>query len=349
MAEEFNTEEMHPQNGSDVLNLPVTIEGVTSRKESTRTRLIFAGLGMALTILFIIIELIRVEGIIGKVLWVFLTIVVARYVIGYAIIGEAKYRRTYSILKKTGNELKSSSLWRIATYDDATKLYHFPNGALAYYVKFDRDVIIGKPEDDEYRSYEALGDAYNMAWQRDIKIEHIDLMSPIGGDVRLDRAKENLKSTQNSEIKSMMKDLYQNLQDAMADSIVTSDIFVFWSPATSSTIFNHNVEGICQQMLEGNFSGYRKLTQNELIHLEEELFNIQGLSVNDAMVATFTGTHMEGIRVIETKDAFGEAHKLRPDYYERRRKATESQSKKAKNNKGRHAKDAKSDEVMVKL
>lgn len=318
--------EMRPREGSTVIKLPVTIEGNKGRSDKLLAK-VASAIGVAVIWVLVVYGFLTNHDFtfVRKILYVAVATVIAMVVARFGFLGEKKYRESYSRMEQSKNEFDLSNMWAIAGVDeDDPHFVHYRNGELGLVVAMGNDVVVGKPENDEYNSYTALGDAYRRAAELELDMLHIDMMDFIGQDPRLDEARRYMSvNCTNPEIRDVMSSIFDNLQDGMNDNVTTQDIYVFHTRDMSKDVFRYNVRQVLDMMCLGNYATYRSMSQEEIGALVRSMFNLQSFSAVDAMLSAYRNESIPGIKVLSVDYADGSSKVWLKPYNERQAEEAE--------------------------
>lgn len=292
---------MRPTPSTTNLYLPVTMEPHPGRNSDLKWRVILAAVVTLVTLVICFGILTGDSSFIRKIVTVALIVTVVLFILRFVLFQEYRYRGTYSRIYRDKNIFPGNSLWGILSVDKVYPHFvHYRNGT-GLIVELENDVVVGKPEEDEYNSYEALSDAYQAAWETGLDIEHIDLMDFIGKDDRIELAKSNLaRSCRNPELRSFMSSIYANLEEGMRQNVTTKDVYVFkdTNRETSQESMLQNVKNVLDIMCQGNYSGYRFLDQSEIGDLVSSLFNLKSFNPEQALIRNYDKSEVKGIKLL---------------------------------------------------
>lgn len=214
---------------------------------------------------------------------------------------EGYYKRKLGELEDKGYVYNSSVIWDIYEIAPDFPVCSFKNGSKAVFVSFDKDIIVGKPEHNEYLHYEAIADAYQTLSRKNIECMHIDYMDTVGKDTRLDGVVKNLLKTPNPELRQLLSLVFEYQQYTMARSYSTYDVFAFYYRYNDNE-FKDDLEAIINSFMGANYIRSRLLRPAQLRELVKSIYNIPEFSVNAACDKVFL---REGgssfIRVIYTE------------------------------------------------
>lgn len=333
MEEYTPGDKMRPQEGSSIIYLPVTLEANVGRSSNRFSMLVGAGVGTVLWVLISFGELTSGDSWATKFVKLFVFTVIAMIIVRFVFLQEYKYRRTYSNLKLHNNEFDLSSIWSIVSIDDVVgrpHFVHYRNGATGLFVMMENDVVVGKPTNDEYLSYEALGNAYQQAFNYELDMEHLDIMDFIGHDRRLDYARRTMtERCNNPEIRSMMSQIFDNLQSKMNDNVTVYDIYVFHTNNMTNEVFYSRVSQVLQIMLGGNYSSYHMMNSKEIGSLVKSMFNLGSFSVVDSLITSYKVSEIKSIKVLDATFADGTTEVYMQPYDKRKAKERLEQQSRA--------------------
>lgn len=334
ITEEYTPgDKMRPQEGSSIIYLPVTLEANVGRSSNRFSMLVGAGVGTVIWVLVTFGELTSGDSLTTKIIKVFVATVIAMIIVRFVFLQEYKYRRTYSLLKLHNNEFDLSNIWNIVSIDDVVGrpyFVHYRNGSTGLFVMMENDVVVGKPTNDEYLSYEALGNAYQQAFNYELDMEHLDIMDFIGHDRRLDYARRTMtERCNNPEIRSMMSQIFDNLQSKMNDNVTVYDIYVFHTNNMTNEVFYSRVSQVLQAMLGGNYSSYHLMNSKEIGSLVKSMFNLGSFSVVDSLITSYKASEIKTIKVLDATFADGTTKVYMQPYDKRRAEERREQQSKA--------------------
>ena len=274
---------MQPRPGDSRVCLPITIDYSGGRSDSNKLRIVWV-------IVLIIVGVIFGLGTIFSKNGFFLTNIIfglgimyiVSLIIRFPIMKEHKIRNNMASLIDSDYKKSYEDIWGIYSIDDVYPYYcHLRNGKTALYIMFEKDVIVGQEDDNEFAHYDSIADAYNIAGSEDISMCHIDYMGNIGSDSRLNDRFAEVSTIKNPDIKSVLIDMYTSLKEDMADKVSTFDVYVF-TFRFSERAFWHSLEKILACMLEANYVSYKILNSDDLRELSKSLFNLHEFSIVEA-------------------------------------------------------------------
>ena len=155
-----------------------------------------------------------------------------------------------------------------------------------------------------------------------MNIVHIDYMDNVGNDPRLARMYADLSHVDNIDMKDMLIDIYNNLQDEMSGNYSCFDIYLFLTRDKIQS-FEYNVKMVAELMLGGNFITYKILNKQEISGVCTALFNLHDFSVVDACEAVMSNQYSRGIVPIHLKHSDGTIDKINKTQQEKKIEAQE--------------------------
>ena len=279
---------MKPRKGSNVIYPPITFDYTSGRRNSRKNKIVASCIVGVIGLIFGLGLLSSKEGnFLTNTLTGFLALFATTVIIRFPILGEHKIRNSMLEAKERDYKKTFRDVWGIFAIDDVYPYYvHFRNGRTGIFVRFDKDVILGKVSDSKYEHFEAISDAYNLVASLGIGMCQIDYMDVIGNDPRLDSCFQSLTEIKNPDMRDLMTDIYSNLQDNMNEKVTTFDVYVFTFKSSESS-FWYQIQKVFSCMLDANYASYKLLNAEDLRGLSISLNNLLDFSVVDAMSQAF--------------------------------------------------------------
>lgn len=298
--------DMTPQPGDYSINLPITFDYKGGRGQEKKGKIIISIIDVVLTILISVVFAININlEIYIRVLAPFGIIYIGLFILRFFVFRELWFSDIYETLKDTDYDLKMEQIWQIFDIDfDYPYICYFKNGYKGIFVRMEKDAITGKPEENMYDHYEAIGDAYNIAHSLNMNIVHLDYMDNVGNDSRMQKMYDDLVFVENPDMQEMLIDIYSNLQDEMSMNYASFDIYLFMTKDNISN-FVYNMQAVCNRMLGGNFITYKVLDRYEIAKVCVALFNLHDFSIVDACENVLQGINHHGIIPISITHADG--------------------------------------------
>lgn len=331
---------MQPKKGDIKINLPVTFDYNGGGQTYNRTRLIWALLLGVIGFLVGVGVIFSSKGYAFVNLLLGLSImVVVSLIVRFPILKEHIVRNDMVKLLDSDYKYSTESFWGIYAIDDVFPYYaHLRNGKTALFVRFEKDVILGRDKDSEYEHYEAIGDAYNLAGSYNMGLCYIDYMGLIGNDDRIDECFNSLADIESESMLDIMTRVYTNLQTKMSKMYSTFDVYVFTFKNSEAT-FRYQIDNVFACMMEANYVDCSILTPREIRDLCKEVVPEHEFSVSDACAASVGRDRKAAVIPISVRKASGKYEKLNKTVEEKRedsRKAKEAEiaRKQSKGKKG---------------
>lgn len=326
---------MRPTKKSRTISIPITFDYSGGRREYSRSRLIWAAVLSVVAIIVGVGTIFSSEGnfflniLLGTVIMFGISVIVR-----FAVLKEHSVRNEMISMIDNDYKVGTDGFWGAYAVDSEYPYYvHLRNGKTALFVRFEKDVIIGRVSENEYKHYEAIGDAYNLAGSFNIGMCHIDYMDAIGNDDRLDKCFASLSDVSNVDMRDLLTDIYTNLQSAMDEMVTTYDVYVY-TFKYSETTFWYNLQQVLACMMDANYASYSILNADEDRDLVKSLFNLHEFSVMDACSTTFGLYKKAGVIPISVEGVDGSYVKLNKTLEEKRlENAQSNKGKKANNTK----------------
>lgn len=288
--------DMTPKPGEYSINIPITFDYKGGRGQEKKGKIIISIIDIVLTILVCIGCATNTNlEIYVRILLPMGVVYIGTFILRFFVFKELWFSDIYETLKATDYDLKLEQIWQIFDIDfEYPYICYFKNGYKGIFVRMEKDAITGKPEENMYDHYEAIGDAYNIAHSLNMNLVHIDYMDNVGNDSRMKKMYDDLAFVENPDMQEMMIDLYSNLQDEMSRNYASFDIYLFMT-RDSINNFVYNMQAVCNRMLGGNFITYKVLNRFEIAKVCVALFNLHDFSIVDACENVLQGVTHHGI------------------------------------------------------
>lgn len=332
--------DMTPQPGDYSINIPITFDYKGGRGQEKKGKIIISIIDIVLTLVISIGCMININlEFYLRILIPFGVVYIGVFILRFFVFRELWFSDIYETLKATDYDLKLEQIWQIFDIDfEYPYICYFKNGYKGIFVRMEKDAITGKPEENMYDHYEAIGDAYNIAHSLNMNIVHIDYMDNVGNDARMQKMYDDLVFIENPDMQEMMIDIYSNLQDEMSRNYASFDIYLFM---TRDNICNfvYNMQAVCNKMLGGNFITYKVLDRFEIAKVCVALFNLHDFSIVDACENVLQGVTHHGIIPISLTHGDGSVEEFNKTVAEKKILAEE---------KARHQKEQQAEQEKLK-
>lgn len=291
---------MRPNPNSDTVEIPMTFD-VASGISTITERKIKLGF-------LIIVASIVVFAVLGVLMgtvagFIFCAVVwfIAFTLFRIIFFNELYYKEKYAELKSKGFLYDTSVIWDIYEIAPGFPVCSFKNGSKAVFVTFDKDIIVGKPDNNEYLHYEAIADAYQMMSKKNIECMHLDYMDTVGKDTRLEPVVRQLLKTPNKELRQLLSVVFEYQQYTMSKNYSSYDVFAFYYKYNDDE-FRDDLESIIACFMQANYIRYRLLGISQIRELAMSLYNLPDFSVYGACSNVFkTQNTSKFIRIIYTE------------------------------------------------
>lgn len=216
---------------------------------------------------------------------------IAVWISRFVIMREKYFKKRIKELEDNNFFFDHSLFWDIY---DVSEFYphfvNFRNGTKGLFVQFDKDVIVGKGENDNYYHHEAIANAYQQMVTRNIRCVHIDYMDIVGRDDRMDSLFDTAKEIENPELKRVMTRIYSNIQYIMNKSYASYDVYCFIYKGPDD-IFWDEMQAILRCFNNANYIRYRILKKEDIGLLAKVMLNLDSFSANRACEEVFKETN----------------------------------------------------------
>lgn len=332
---------MRPEVDDTTIRMPITFDYNGGRGDKKRGNIISAIIIIVLTIIFVVGIIRNVDLAVGqKVIYSGLVLLVSMILIRFKILHELTYSDAYESLKEEDYKPGTQAFWGIYEIDSAYPyICHYKDGKHGIFIKMEKDVVVGKPDDVAYNHYEAISSAYQMAGSMNMNMCHIDYMDNVGNDPRLRKLYENLSECDNPDLKEMMISIYSNLQDEMSRDYASFDIYLFTSKGHLKQL-EYNVKACVDCLLQGNYLTYKALDIEGIRATCMAVLNLSEFSALEACDNIFKASSFKGIIPIRVEhvDSVEELNKTQEQIRQENAEKLQAEldAKEAKRNRRRH-------------
>lgn len=332
---------MIPDVDDRTIRLPVTFDYNGGRGDKFKGNILTVIITLVLAIIFIVGICRNVDmTVAGKVIGVAAVVAVVNVFLRFKVLHELTYSDAYETLKELDNQPSSRSLWSIYSIDDEYPyICHYLDGKHGIFVRLEKDVVVGKPDDIAFTHYEAISEAYNLAGSLNMNMCHIDYMDNVGNDPRLKQLYESLNDCDNPDLKELMLSVYANLQSEMSMDYASFDVYVFTSRGNPDQLY-YNVKQCVDKLLNGNYLSYKALDSEAIRTTCMAIFNLNEFSAADACANIFKENTYRGIVPIRVEhiDSVEEINRtqeqIRADNLARQQAEMEAKANKHKRKRG---------------
>jgi hypothetical protein len=285
---------MIPQKRSPIVQIPLTFDSSSKPQGLTNDKFYLSLLVFGVWIFCAIVFIISALTISEKFLYVIGSFILSTLIIRFLLMREPYFKKKREDLVEKDFQYPHSVFWNI--YEVTNSYPHicrYANGLKSVFVVFDKDVIVGREQDDDYFHYEAIADAYLQMYKRGIDCMHIDYMDTVGKDDRVNSSFDLANNAENKDLKEILTRMFDNVEYIMEHSYASYDVYCFYYKGKDE-LFMDELDVVLDAFLEANYIRYRILDKNEIGELVKSVFNITDFSVKEASEKLFTdlgGTH----------------------------------------------------------
>ena len=291
---------MTPEKGDSFISIPVTFDKMSKGRILTRAKFLWSALIFGCQF-FIWVLFLLAGSTFWKIAFPFIGITCWSLITRFILLRETYFKQKREELKKQEYMFGTSVLWNVNSIDEAYPYFvRFGSGLLGLFVQFDKDVIVGRPEDDEYYHYEAIADAYQEMCKRGINCMHIDYMDICGKDDRMVELFHLAANTENPDLKAALTRFYDNIEGVMNRAYASYDVYCFYSNQREE-LFWEDVQGVIGVLNQANYVRSRILNKDEIGKLAKSLFNMDDFSVAQACDVIYKDQSTNFLKVIWTE------------------------------------------------
>ena len=279
---------MIPKKDNLYIEIPVTFDSVSKPGGLGNDKFLLAGLCLFVWFLTAILCFFVDLTIFQKILYIVISFICVSTFARFIILREYYFMKKRKELIEKEFKYPYSTFWNI--YEVSNTYPHicrFANGLKAVFVMFEKDVIVGRSEDNEYYHYEAISEAYRQMYKRNIDCMHIDYMDTVGKDDRINQLFDMAKSAENPILSEVLTRIFDNVEGIMQHSYASYDVYCFYYNGKDE-LFYDELEVVIDAFLEANYIRYRILDKDGVSELVKSVFNLEKFSVNYASEKLFS-------------------------------------------------------------
>ena len=201
-----NEDLMIPQEFDSNLQIPYTLERQVGMSESVERKALFSAIVIFIGVFLDILILTRGSwGIGNRILKFVMVTALAVVVVRKFIINEKQYRNSIEVLEENDYAFSSKNYWNIIKISDTYPYVHtFKDGRIGMFIRMERGVDVGDSITNEFKHHEAISDMLNELSRTKLKMIHIDIMSDLGDDPRIEKLQDNLLKCDLTGVKEYM-------------------------------------------------------------------------------------------------------------------------------------------------
>lgn len=280
---------MRPEVGDTSITLPVTLDFKGGRSTRSRTVLWATIIIIIATILILVFFWLKSNKEFLLKLGITIGIAIVELRVFCIFFFKERYlKKIYEDLQASDGKLDYTELWKIFEIDAVhPHICYFKNGKKGIFVRMERGTITGKGEDASFYHYDAIAEAYNAAHSANLDIIHIDYMSGIGQDRRIDALTQEALKLENNTMRETMLSIYDHLMEDISVVYSCFDVYLFLTNKGSAQSLFDGVQTVCEKMLGGNYISYTCMSRDAVSTLCRDVFNLEffdSVSVSQTLV-----------------------------------------------------------------
>ena len=267
-----------PKKDNLYIEIPVTFDSVSKPGGLSNDKFIIAGL-------------LLLVWLITAILCFFVDLTTF---VRFIVLKEYYFMKKRKELIEKDFKFPYSTFWNI--YEVSNTYPHicrYANGLKSIFVMFEKDVIVGRSDDNEYYHYEAISEAYRQMYKRGIDCIHIDYMDTVGKDDRVGQLFDMARNAENPILGEVLTRIFDNVEGTMQHSYASYDVYCFYYNGKDE-LFYDELEVVIDAFLDANYIRYRILDKDGVSELVKSVFNLEKFSVNFASEKLFSdlgGSH----------------------------------------------------------
>lgn len=345
---------MQPTKDDYSINIPITFDHKGKGRDDARFSFIssLCVLGVTILLAFVIFKGLSYS------IWVKIALLLAdlfafQLVIRKFVLHEKRYREPIEKMLESDYEMSLDKVWAIYDIDrNYPYICHFKDGKVGVFIRFEKDVVVGKLGTVMFMHYDGISEAYNTAHKLGLNMVSCDYMDNIGNDARIENLYSKLNDVENELLGDTMYRLYSNLQEEVSQDYACYDVYLFTVKERHIDSFWDKVNSFCSTMLGGNYITYKVLDYKDKNLLVRSICNLNEFSIVSACDSVIKNTDLvNGLKPIKIEYVDGRVevlNKTRAELQEEERiKALEEVEKyKSKGKKVAETKQAEVDKSI---
>lgn len=294
---------MRPSREDRTVNIPITFSKRSEGAVSGKTLFWILLTATTLFIIFVIGILIGSKPWYIKIPLSLIFIYLYLFFIRFFVFREGRLSDAYETMIKEDYKLSTNSFWGI--YDISKKppyIVYYANGQKGIFVRFDKDVIVGKEDYMEYRHFEGISDMYNVAHTLGLNMVNVDYMDSVGNDPRMESVHAVASNVSNPDLKAILVSIYSNLDQEMALDYTSFDVYLFTTREREEDLW-YNVRQVIEYGLKANYKSYSLINPEELRKMAQAIMNLEDFSLIEAekeVIKSTLNTRIRPIKVIRS-------------------------------------------------
>lgn len=277
---------MKPRVGDDIVQIPVTFDTKGMGRLLTSGRVLWVFLIFIFWIFTSIVAL-TTASTLWKIMYPILSFVVLSTLARYLVLREKYFMSKRQELIDNDFKFDYSIFWNIYAFNDLYPYFvQFNNGLKGIFIMFDKDVIVGRPPNNDYAHHEAIANAYQQMSKRGIECVHIDYMDTVGKDTRMEGLFQNATNTENQDLRNVLTRIYDHIEFTMNRDFASYDVYCFYF-AGREELFWDELKVVLGYFSQANYLRHRVLNKDDIGELVKSIMNIDDFSVNKACESLF--------------------------------------------------------------
>lgn len=282
---------MRPEKDAYTVQIPLTFDGTPTKPGVSRERFLISGALLLAWLAITVVCILLAEGLAKIGIPILLLIILIPF-IRFVVIREHYFRKKREKIIEHDFLYPHSIFWDIHEISPRYPyICRYLNGAKAIFVRFEKDVIVGKELDNQFYHFEAISEAYLQMSKRGINCIHIDYMDSVGKDDRMVDLFDIARGAENPDIRDLLTHIFDNVEYTMKKSYATYDVYAFFSNEKEE-IFWGELEIVLDYFLNANYLRYTILDRDEIGDLVKAVFNLDNFSVNRTSESLFLQSGM---------------------------------------------------------
>ena len=277
---------MRPEREAYTIQIPLTFDGGQTKPGVSKERFLLAVALIFGWLAITVVSIIFAEGF-SKIGIPIGILVVLLPFIRIFVIREGYFKKKRDRIIEKDFTYPHSAFWDI--YEISPKFPYvcrYQSGLKGIYVRFDKDVIVGKEEDNLYYHFEAISEAYLQMSKRGIDAIHIDYMDSVGKDNRMSSLFDIAREAENSDLRDLLTHVFDNVEYTMKKSYATYDVYAFFT-TEKEELFWAELEIVLEYFLKANYLRYTVLDRDDMGELVKSIMNVDNFSVNRTSESLF--------------------------------------------------------------
>lgn len=211
-----------------------------------------------------------------------LMIWVLTLIIRFVFYKETEVSDTFEYLQTTDYKLETEVFWEIYNINERYPyVSSYVNGSRAIFVRFYKDITIGKPSTAIYKHFKGLESLKRDLNVLDLSVVHLDTMVKASSGVDLTATYEYISESDVPAIQELMEEVVAYSELIMSRSSMVGDVWVIHTRGKVSQL-DLAIKKIEEKIGSTNYYGFSILDRGEIQDLCKQVFNLEHFSINEA-------------------------------------------------------------------